>query len=489
MDHCRIIFLYVFTNKNKYFEIATHLKYDLLCFRKSTRTDSFQFGCGIEDTGFLFECHGRMQLFIDDLRRLSPDFLVIPEVASPKDLQIQLSASVYADCVFGDLARQEGPQFQREVNMDAGPSLIFTSPTQIRIVQGRDMDFYHAFLDDVSYYLNPLKVGAWANRLSFPRLSMKRVVTVAARGKIVCALLPASTSTSGYAEAHPDKRQTHKALSALARLNSFVCDYLIGSRVKATLNLFMLDSLPWSRQTCSFLAHSALRLSCNHQLYQPIWNEQLGDTWREAGQRFSWPVLDDEDDRWKLISSIDAVVAASYGLSRSQYEHILASFTHRAFPKCPQLCLNTFDELAEIGFDEFSRNHDPCWDIPLNENLPEPVSNLSVHSPDDAILGPLFNGYLGSDTPQVPVLTRPAPWTEVIMRLSISASSSTNNNDAFTTIAVLLRSRGVITSSDAQQATGLDAAGVRPYLQQLVQQGLAVTEGQRRGMRYRRVDG
>jgi predicted ArsR family transcriptional regulator len=53
----------------------------------------------------------------------------------------------------------------------------------------------------------------------------------------------------------------------------------------------------------------------------------------------------------------------------------------------------------------------------------------------------------------------------------------------------LLRSRGVITSSDAQQATGLDAAGVRPHLQQLVQQGLAVTEGQRRGMRYRRLDG
>jgi hypothetical protein len=70
-----------------------------------------------------------------------------------------------------------------------------------------------------------------------------------------------------------------------------------------------------------------------------------------------------------------------------------------------------------------------------------------------------------------------------------SAIPSPSANGALATIAELLRSRSVITSSDAQQATGLDAAGVRPYLQQLVQQGLALTEGQRRGMRYRRVDG
>jgi predicted ArsR family transcriptional regulator len=62
-------------------------------------------------------------------------------------------------------------------------------------------------------------------------------------------------------------------------------------------------------------------------------------------------------------------------------------------------------------------------------------------------------------------------------------------NGAFATIAELLRGHVVITSSDAQQATGLDAAGVRPHLQRLVSEGLAVTEGQRRGMRYRRVDG
>lgn len=50
----------------------------------------------------------------------------------------------------------------------------------------------------------------------------------------------------------------------------------------------------------------------------------------------------------------------------------------------------------------------------------------------------------------------------------------------------LLRERGEITSQDAQEILGLDAAGVRPYLRRLVAEGLAIVEGHRRGTRYRR---
>jgi hypothetical protein len=46
----------------------------------------------------------------------------------------------------------------------------------------------------------------------------------------------------------------------------------------------------------------------------------------------------------------------------------------------------------------------------------------------------------------------------------------------------------VISSRDAQEATGLDAGGVRPHLKRLVEEGRAVTEGRRRGMKYRRTD-
>jgi hypothetical protein len=42
------------------------------------------------------------------------------------------------------------------------------------------------------------------------------------------------------------------------------------------------------------------------------------------------------------------------------------------------VCLAAFDELKAIGLEAFGRKHDPYWDIPLNENLPEPVIELPI---------------------------------------------------------------------------------------------------------------
>jgi hypothetical protein len=122
-----------------------------------------------------------------------------------------------------------------------------------------------------------------------------------------------------------------------------------------------------------------LRLVCNHSGYEPLWREQVGDAWREEGQEpFTWPVLAGDDERWEVRAAIDAVVADAYGLSRDQYEHVLSTFSHASYPKAPELCLAKFDELKKIGLDAFTRKHDPYHDIPLNENLPQPVIDLPV---------------------------------------------------------------------------------------------------------------
>lgn len=55
---------------------------------------------------------------------------------------------------------------------------------------------------------------------------------------------------------------------------------------------------------------------------------------------------------------------------------MLSTFSHKGYPKAPELCLAMFDELKAIGLDEFARKYDPYYDIPLNENLPQPVIDL-----------------------------------------------------------------------------------------------------------------
>jgi hypothetical protein len=126
----------------------------------------------------------------------------------------------------------------------------------------------------------------------------------------------------------------------------------------------------------AFLAHGALRLSANHSGYEYLWRGQLGTAWREPLPLFTWPVLATPDDRWAVRAAIDAVVADAYGLTHQQYAHVLGTFSHRSYPKAPDLCLSRFDELRAIGPETFVHRYDPYWDIPLNERLPEPVIQI-----------------------------------------------------------------------------------------------------------------
>jgi hypothetical protein len=115
--------------------------------------------------------------------------------------------------------------------------------------------------------------------------------------------------------------------------------------------------------------------------YAPLWREQLGEAWREPGAPSTWPVLSGDDSRW---AAIDAVVAHAYGLPRDQYAHVLSTFSHSSYKDAPRQCLAAFDELQSLGLEAFTKTHDPYWDIPLNENLPQPVIDLPVPaaSPD-----------------------------------------------------------------------------------------------------------
>jgi hypothetical protein len=181
-----------------------------------------------------------------------------------------------------------------------------------------------------------------------------------------------------------------------------------------------------------------------------------------------------------------------------------STFSHKSYRQAPELCLAAFDELKEIGLEAFTKRHDPYWDLPLNESLPKPVIELPINREQgsgsreqgsDADLGPLFEAAArrehqaekNDQGDAVPIRSPfPVPRSPAF---PVPRSPIITVADPYDVIAALLDKRGVITSGDAQQATGLDAAGVRPYLQRLVDEGRAVTEGQRRGMKYRRAGG
>lgn len=301
----------------------------------------------------------------------------------------------------------------------------------------------------------------------------------------VGALLPPGVSAfhSAIIERSPGSVSNASRCAALAVVNTFMFDFVARPQIGAHLSLFILSGLPWpylGSVARRFLSHASLRLSCNHAGYAAIWTEQLGSAWRERKDRESWPAIGEERERWEVRASIDAVVADAYGVTQDQYNHVLQSFTHKNYSETPQLCLAAFNELQEIGLDAFVREHDPYWDIPLIERPPEPVIALATSGQgyrSRSSFGPLFGKVAEpAETERMPALGKKP-----------GSPSSRAVGAFYDVIARLLDERCLITSGDAQDATGLDAAGVRPLLRQLVADGRAVVEGRARGTKYRRV--
>jgi hypothetical protein len=212
-------------------------------------------------------------------------------------------------------------------------------------------------------------------------------------------------------EKAPWARTNADALVLCALFNAFPFDWLVRQKAATHLSLYILDALPVPRFNDAgrhFLAHAALRLSCNHAGYAALWREQLNRGARHCEKRGTchcekrsnkchcekrsdeaisrsvtpWPVLPRRSaprndtgagpgDRLNqpgtdiIRAQVDAVVAHAYGLDREQYDHILRSFSHRSHPDAPALCLAAFDELKARGLSKFCRQHDPFADGPL----------------------------------------------------------------------------------------------------------------------------
>jgi hypothetical protein len=203
---------------------------------------------------------------------------------------------------------------------------------------------------------------------------------------------------SVFLNATPDEARLAVVLEVLAVLNSRTLDWIARQLVGSNVTLPILRGLPVPAlgDEATFLSHCALRLTCNHAGYAPLWRERLGEAWREPKPPFIWPVLgrgafssaesqgkedlsseaSAQGERWAVRAAIDAVVAHAYGLTRDQYAHVLSTFSHASCPDTPPQCLAAFDELQSLDLEAFTQKHDPYWNIPLNENLPQPVVEL-----------------------------------------------------------------------------------------------------------------
>lgn len=266
---------------------------------------------------------------------------------------------------------------------------------------GRSMDIYDSYPTkksgkwDPSVYelvlLSHSKSLGLLNRIRFFRLCWRATCGLVATNdrSAKSAILPPGciAGHSLLIETAPSKRPNSQSLIAMCVFNSFSFDWSARRIIQSNINGGVLSQLYYpplqGDAIRRLMTHSALRLSCKHAGFSPLWIEQLGSAWRELVQPGYFPVLDGDDARWTVRAAIDAVVADAYGLSLEKYEHILTTFNHKNYPNAPKLCLAAFSELKQIGLDAFVRKYDPYWDIPLVRSLPQPVLTFPQLADDE----------------------------------------------------------------------------------------------------------
>lgn len=416
--HAQLQKCFSFENRRKLFDIHSSFKFATVIAKKNQEgTDKFDAAFYLHDDEWLFGDKSSPPMLSYSrqfVEKNSPSYLNFLELKFPKDLEIALTCledSTPLDKVCGSLSITTG--VQADMTRDAwrydsteevlsngrdprDPEVTrsLVKGRYLLLHEGKTFHHYTDQWDEIPSYIVSLekltdRIG-WLKEAKFYRLAYRGVASSTNERTVIYTLLPPAVVAGNSApiERKPHLRPNSNALWLLAVVNSFCFDWTIRVRVGANINQFILYAgpIPDVSNIKPFLAHSALRLVCNHPGYAPLWAEQLGSEWREPTLPQTWPILAEEEARWKARAAIDAIIAQTYGLNREQYVHILRSFDRASGPNPHTArCLAKWDELHHLGLEAFTRQYDPYWDVPLVELLPKPVIELpAVTKVDDS---------------------------------------------------------------------------------------------------------
>jgi len=406
-------FCYSFENRRKLFEIHAGFKFDLVVASKGSSSTEFLCAFYLHDEQWLHDKKNPEPYRYNPefVRKTGGEYYSLLELRKKEDFVI--SNVFYKNSeLLGTVCDKMNMRLGRELNM-TDDAWRFTSTESVlpnqkdprcpEILSSLIEQGYFVLHEGKTFWQYNDRWGArpqqlinitnikdkesWFNAARFYRLAYRAIQNAENERTFTFMIMcpGALFGNSAPCERAPQNTPYSSKLLIQSICSSFSCDWILRLRATANINLFIARGTPIPDNAFSarqYLIHSSLRLSCNHIGYEPLWREQVGDAWREPKPAFTWPVLDGDDERWSLRAAIDAVVADAYGLTREQYAHVLSTFSHKSYPKAPELCLARFDELKEIGLEAFTRKHDPYWDIPLNENLPKPVIDLPIPARD-----------------------------------------------------------------------------------------------------------
>ncbi|MEY3400771.1 MAG: hypothetical protein RLZZ86_374, partial [Cyanobacteriota bacterium] len=334
----KITGLFCFENKKAIFEgVHKSFKFVVLTFENGNKTLSFPARFMRHDVGELnsFPDDDCIHISVDLIKRLSPDSISVMEFKS--DLDIFIAEKMSRFPLLGEEIQDKwNLKLTREFDMTNDSHLFKTEPGKGRLplYEGKMIhQFTHRFAEP-RYWVeeeegrkavlgkNGVDKGQILDYQCY-RLGFRDIARNTDIRTMIATVVHKSLFCGNTLIVSREVDNLKNLLVISSLLNSFVCDFVIRQRVTAHCNMFYVYQTPVPRLTekdpyFQEIVERAAKLICTTAEYDELARE-VGLTSHENG-------ITDERERGKIWAELDGIIAHLYGLTETEFSHILSTF-------------------------------------------------------------------------------------------------------------------------------------------------------------------
>ena len=352
LDNGRFLFFTERTNRRRFFPIHSMFRFISFAFHKGGAS-------GIDNMTFL---DGKIdgtpvQLSLADLRCVSGDSLLIPEVRNQDEFD--LLKRLYRTHERLDAPGVWSVKFVREIDMtNASGRFVLSSKVSgkdglvyLPLYEGRMVDqFDYAAKEYIGgagrmaewrnlplgnkvvrphYYLPVKKDDIKIARYSQPRAAFCDITGHANRRTVLAAIIPGGTASGNKVPTCQFQPINDPRLHLLwvAIANSLTIDWLVRRRISTTLNFFHLYAIPFPKLALnSPVAERLIALSAS--LVKIDDDNAKFSNWVMLNGGNASPAITDALVRSDIINEIDAIVYELFGLTKTEIDIIRSDFSH-----------------------------------------------------------------------------------------------------------------------------------------------------------------
>ena len=373
-DETKITGMFVFENRNEIFEgVHRSFKFVVLSFQKGGQTETFSAAFMRHNVDELdrFPEQGAIELSVELIRRLSPDSLSVMEFKSALDVVIA-EKMLRFPLLGEELPDRWNVKFGAEFHMTNDSGLFHESPGKGRLplYEGKMIWLFEHGREDPRYWISESDAS---DVLMSPRIRAARKVAKDAKsvaevsekdillgyeqyrlgfravtgatneralvasiiphhvfaGNSLIVSMPFKDVVTGGKYVQQRAYTSAEMLCCLAMMGSFVCDWSIRQKILTNMNIFYVYQLPVPRLTINdpgftSIVEKTARLVCT--------TPEFDDLAKEVGIKSHKQGVTDQTKRAQLRAELDGLVAHLYGLTESEFAHVLSQFPLVADP-------------------------------------------------------------------------------------------------------------------------------------------------------------